>query len=452
MLLILLTFIMTWRKLEHGILIVLAELFVGGKGYLYSLTLGHARLSIRIVLFVTVMLVWLLRRSYRQGSWPGIVLAVRKWILLIGLAVGWGVVAGLMAGHGWAAVFFDANAYLYFAFIFVLASPSLNWRQLGPRLIALIAAAATVLGLKSLVSLTLFVKLQIAGLTTFYRWIRETGVGEVAPIFGGTYRVFFQSQVYGLLGLSVIVPWLFPPNRVAKSTAWLFIPITLGLAAVLVSLSRSFWLGGGVGLLAALIIGIVRYRWRLPELAKVAVVSLGVFAMAYTLTSWALNFPYPFPLPGRPTGTNILNQRIATIGGEAAAKSRAELFRALLPVIKRRPWFGYGFGKTVTYQSSDPRQLQSASGGVYTTYAFELGYFDMAIKFGFIGLISLMGFLVVLAARLWRKEGALAFGFLVGTITLSVIHLTTPYINHPLGIGFLLLAATLGLVQTLEKA
>lgn len=447
LLLVLVTFILTWSKLEHGLLFLFAELFVGGKGYLYSLTIGEARVSIRIALFVVVMLVWFLRRRYRRGSWEGIARQPRRWLMLFGVIVAWAIIAGTAGGHGTTSVFFDANAYLFFALILVLSSPFLNWRELGPRMIALIAAAATILGIKSLLSLGLFVKLQVAGLKVFYRWIRETGVGEVAPIFGGTYRVFFQSQIYGLFGLSVLAPFVLPRTDEGKKPLWLLMPITLGLAAILVSLSRSFWVGAVASVIVLVSIGLFRYRWRPLELGKVLGTSLVIFALAFTLTSWALNFPYPFPRRDQPGGASLLSQRIASLGGEAAAKSRGELLRALLPVVGAKPFFGYGFGKTVTYQSSDPRQLESQNRGIYTTYAFELGYLDMAVKFGIVGLGVFLALLASVIVALWKTKSHLAYGFLIGTMALAVIHLTTPYLNHPLGIGFLLLAATFGLVE-----
>ncbi|MBI4426434.1 MAG: O-antigen ligase family protein [Candidatus Kerfeldbacteria bacterium] len=436
------TAIISWRSIEAGLLILLAELFVGGKGYLFSLTVGPGRVSIRLALFVVVLGVWLIRFSSQRSNWPVIPGRVRPWLYGLLASISLGIILGLARGNGFTAVFFDVNAYLFFALVAVLLSPVINVRRLIPNILALVAAAATILGLKSLLTLGLFVQLQIDGLRTLYKWIRDTGIGEVAPIFGGTYRVFFQSQIYGLLGVSLLVPFVLPAIRPTPNPRWLFIPITLGVAAVLVSLSRSFWLGGGVAAVSLLVLGWRQLRWSVAQAVRIVLASFAVVAVAYTLNSWALNFPYPFPLPGSGGQGTILRQRLTEFGGEAAATSRITLFKALIPVIGRQPIIGSGFGTVVTYRSDDPRQQQSPSRGIYTTDAFELGYLDMAVKIGLLGVAFFLVLLSRMLAMLLQRLDPLSLGFAVGLIALATVHLTTPYLNHPLGIGFLLLALT----------
>lgn len=434
------TALLSFRSLEIGLLVLFAELFVGGKGYLYSIELGSATISIRLALFVTVFLVWLIRYGWRRQNLPRLPQRIRPWLWATAVVVGVGMLEGVIRNNGLSAVFFDANAYFFFALALIVLSPAINLQRLLPNLLALFAAAATVLGLKSVLSLGLFVQLEVSSLRTLYTWIRNTGVGEVAPIFGGSYRVFFQSQIYGLLGVSVLAPFLLPKIGPERKPWWLLIPITLGVTAVVVSLSRSFWLGGAIALVVASVVGTRWFRWNVRDLAGIAGISLAVLGVAYTLNSWALNFPYPFPLPGQDGKANVITQRFSEFGSEAAATSRLTLARALIPVIAKSPLIGYGFGKTITYQSDDPRQIQSPTHGRFTTYAFELGYFDIALKVGVLGLIVLLGLLWQTLRALAERPSPVSFGFVVGVIALAAIHATTPYLNHPLGIGFLLLA------------
>jgi O-antigen ligase len=352
---------------------------------------------------------------------------LKRWLLALAVVIALGVVIGWWRGYNLRDVCFDVNAFLFYLLILVIASPRLNWRQFISKLLAVVAAAAVVLGLKSLLTLGLFVHWRISGLETFYKWIRDTGVGEIAPIFGGTYRVFFQSQVYGLLALSLLVPWLLPRLRPdGRWPRWLLVPVTLALTAVMISLSRSFWLGGSIAVVAAAAVGWWRYRWPARTWARIAGVSFAIFFVAYTL-------------PGR---GDAIRERLTTIGGEAAVSSRQEQFKALLPAIKERPLFGSGFGTTLTYQSRDPRQTQSANRGIYTTYAFELAYLDFALKVGLVGLLIYLGLLLTILKQLTREFNPLTFGLAVGLVALMSVHLTTPYLNHPLGIGFVLLALT----------
>ena len=47
------------EKLEYGLLILLAELFIGSKGYLFSYDYGGTLISLRMALFLVVMSAWL---------------------------------------------------------------------------------------------------------------------------------------------------------------------------------------------------------------------------------------------------------------------------------------------------------------------------------------------------------------------------------------------------------
>ncbi|MBI4089883.1 MAG: O-antigen ligase family protein [Candidatus Kerfeldbacteria bacterium] len=432
--------VITWRSLDNGLLVLLAELFVGGKGYLYSLEVGQVTVSIRHALFVIVGLIWLVKSAAGRVR-PLLPAVLSRWLVALAAVVALGVVIGLIRGNHPRDIFFDANAFLFYLLVLVLAWPKLDWPRFVTKLLAVVAAAAVVLGLKSLVVLGIFVHWRIDGLVAVYRWIRNTGVGEIAPIFGGTYRVFFQSQVYGLLAVALLTPWLLPRIRPSdRWPRWLLVPVTLALASVMVSLSRSFWLGGSLAVVGAGVVVWRRYHWATREWVSVGVASALVLFAAYTLNSWALNFPYPYPLPGAPGRGDAIRERLTTISGEAAVSSRQQQFRALLPAIEQHPLFGSGFGTAVTYRSQDPRQTQLPSQGIYTTYAFELAYLDLALKVGLVGLLVYLGLLATTLRQLVRSINPLTFGLAVGLVALLGVHLTTPYLNHPLGIGFVLLA------------
>lgn len=429
----------SWHRLENGLLFVLAELFIGGKGYLFSLEIDPVTISIRHALFAVVCLVWLIRYGRSRRTWPSLPTSLRTSSRLLILSLLTGVLIGGIAGYGWRSIFFDANAFLYAGLAVILLSPAVVWTRFYPKLLAVVAAAAVLLGIKSLLALGLFVKLTIINLKPFYKWIRDTGVGEIAPIFGGTYRVFFQSQIYGLLSVAILAPFLLPPFR-RRENRWLIVPVIFGLAAVIVSLSRSFWIGGFGGLAVALLLGFRWFRWSTRQFFRIGAASIGIFLVALTLNSWALNFPYPYRFGFGDGASTIINRRLTEFEGESAVRSRSSLLRALGPTIIRRPILGYGFGKSITYQSSDPRQINSPSGGRYTTSAFELGYLDQAVKLGLIGLSLIVAWIFKLWQLLLRQRTITTYGFLVGLAALLAVHSTTPYLNHPLGIGFLVLA------------
>ena len=444
------TVVLAWKRLEWGLAVVLAELFIGGKGYLYSVHLDGLTLSIRIALFCAIAVVWLLR--YRaKTNWRAIPSMLQWSTLGLGAFIIWGILHGIIAHHGLQAVYFDANAYLFFLLLVVLLAPSIDWKRFGTTIIVIIAATATVLGLKSLVSLGMFAHFNVAGLAQYYRWIRNTGVGEIAYISGSSYRVFFQSQIYGMFALFILAPFVLPKQGISlRRKLWLFIPMTFGLSAVLISLSRSFWVGGALAVVAGVILGFIKYRWNVRQSVGIIGVSVLLFVVAYTLMSWSLNFPYPYNFSRGSNANKLIKERFTHFGGEAAASSRLQLLGPLTDAILKNPIFGSGFATTVTYQSNDPRQLQSPSKGMFTTDAFELGYLDIALKIGVLGLGAYLAVLWIILRRLWNVRTDTAFGALIAVVALMGVHLTTPYLNHPLGIGLLLIAFVVAFAPTPE--
>lgn len=438
---------LTWKNLEYGLIVILAELLVGGKGYLFSQVFGSGKISIRIALFTVVIVIWLLRHRGNGNPLTRIPLVFRKWLIFLGVVLVWGVAFGLINQRGIGTVYFDANAFLFFLLAPVVFSPTVNLVRLRDFLLLVVAAATTVLGVKSLLSLGLFAHVDPGQLNSFYRWIRVTGVGEIAYINGNAYRVFFQSQIWGMFGAFLIAALLLPGRDRIQMPKWLFIPLVLGSTAVLISLSRSFWAGGLVALLTGIVLGFAHFRWNLKQFLLIGAVSLGIIGLSYTLTSWALNFPYPFPPSRGSQAAKLIGQRFETIGGEAAVSSRLNELEPLREGILRNPAIGSGFGTQLTYTSNDPRQLQSPNHGVYTTYAFEWGYLDLILKIGLIGLVMYLGLLWAIGRQLWLNQTRFGFGLLLALISLAVVHITTPYLNHPLGIGLLVLAIGLGSIR-----
>ena len=109
--------------------------------------------------------------------------------------------------------------------------------------------------------------------------------------------------------------------------------------------------------------------------------------------------------------------------------------------IKEHPILGSGFGAQVSYRSSDPRVLAQNPDGLYTTYAFEWGWLEHWIKFGIIGF----GLMIVIVWRLGERilktpaPDWMRYGLFASLIALAVTHIFTPYLNHPLGLGYLMM-------------
>ena len=201
-------------------------------------------------------------------------------------------------------------------------------------------------------------------------------------------------------------------------------------AGLIVSLSRSFWVG-------VLISGIVMVIWfvvskkglrAVRNVCIYALTSLGVaFVVLALTTTLGLNI------------FNVLGARSEFTLDEPAVRSRWDLWPTLVHKIEENPVFGHGFGSTVTYQTSDPR-LREKGIVDYATYAFEWGYVDIWVKTGAIGFVLFTGALIIIMIQGWNwaQQSSVRMGWWFGILAILVVHFFTPYLNHPIGIGALL--------------
>jgi O-antigen ligase len=89
--------------------------------------------------------------------------------------------------------------------------------------------------------------------------------------------------------------------------------------------------------------------------------------------------------------------------------------------------------------------LKTNPDGNYTTSAFEWGWLDIWLKMGLIGLLVYGSLLLQLIKRGWTNVklslgDKYSFGLTITLISMIIVHFFTPYLNHPLGLGWLMLA------------
>lgn len=439
------TLALTFSKLEYGLYIVLAELFVGSQGHLLDAIIGPISLSLRIGLFLVVLIAWLARRLLHRAVKPaGSVVWYYYGALFI--LVSLGLLQGFLS-YTRSNVFFDGNAWLFFGLILIFFEGAIRagWLQ---RVVQILLAASSWLALKTIIVLLLFSRglVEIGG--PLYRWIRDDRIGEITYVSGTIFRIFFQSQFYILIGFLLVVTLLFLGwnDWPTRQKGWLSLYLYISGLALIISQSRSFWIGGGVGLLA--LFTVVAWQRRI----KFKIVAVGIIALGLLITSQLFSLQL---ITGN-LGGDVVGSRFKDLTAEPAGLSRLNQLKPLLEAISARPLQGYGFGKTLTYQSSDPRVLETHPDGRYTTYAFEWGYLDIVLKIGSLGLLAylaLVSYILyqglhnarfqILGSNEFKKP--LIIGLLIGLIALLTTNIFSPYLNHPLGIGFVLLVSTLTL-------
>ena len=444
--LILAALILAIHKLEYGIWIVLAELFIGSKGYLFFFEHDMFTVSIRIALWLIIMLVWSGKKilHFRQNKISFFNSRFFPYFSVLFIFIGWGLINGFLSKNSLGNIFFVFNGWLYFALIFPIYDVFLKEKrgQIST-LIQIFTASALWLCLKTFVLLYLFS--HNIGLLEIYRWIRNTGIGEITQKQGGFYRIFIQSHLFVLILFFLSLTLIFNNLKAGvlrnKGNLLVLFLSLFSLTTILIGFSRTFWVGLVVGLLGLYSYFIIN-KAKLKELASFTGVLLGVAVLSVGLVALLVKFPYPDPLGGFNT-RDLFSERASQFSGEAGVSSRWALLPSLAKEIKAAPVLGKGFGSTATYKSSDPRVLSVDPSGEYTTYAFEWGWFDIWLKLGLLGFLTYAFLIFRIFAAGLQLDNLLITGFIFGLLVLSAVNFFSPYSNHPLGIGFLMIISVI---------
>lgn len=428
-------------KLEYGIYAILGELVIGSQGHMFDYIVGGFAVSIRLGMFLAVMaawLVWVIRERkiyfFQSRYWK---LYVALWTFLV-----IGVLVGYLFNNDLNNIFFDWNGYLFFGLLLPF-SQAIRTKQHIYKAITVVVAGVTVLAVQTVLILFIFSHNEIFQyyLPSIYKWIRDLRIGEITLQGNGFYRIFFQSHIYIVYILFISLGLLVQRYR------WTYLTM-LGVSTTLLflSYSRSFWVAtiAALGVLAIYLLW--KYKMRFLDITKLYAALLAVLCAGYLGALLIVNVP----VGGGGAGvdaSSLITDRTQDPTTEAAGSSRMALLKPLLTKNLEHPLLGSGFGSVVTYATSDPRALVDHPDGLYTTYAFEWGYLDLWLKLGVAGTGTYILLVVLLIMRSYQYvqraqagiDRALMLGVSFGIIALGFIHALTPYLNHPLGIAWIIM-------------
>ncbi len=491
---LIITLALCLEKFEYGIYIMTAELFAGSFGYMFSYDLNGTAVSLRIGLFVIIMSVWLEKMANKKNREEALKRVkenkfIKYYFIFFALLL-WGVIAGLLYGNGAANVFFDANGYIYFGLIFPLITEIRTFEHLK-NIFSIFIGAVIIGALKTFFLLYVFSHKMYYAMEILYRWVRDYRFAEITGMKYGFYRVFSQSHIYALLLLffSVLMmiyfsekdslktlsgailsdegtknPKFFSFNHgiirssrqsrlTPQDDAWMhsvklfFFLYVLTLAMIIIGLSRSFWVGGFAAVLGMYYIFIFAQKYSIKKLLNITSALAAGVVLSLVLIFIVVKFPYP--KEGGEFPADLLSERISELISEAGAKSRWDLLPVLAKAGTKHLFLGSGFGAAVTYTSSDPRIRSRNSSGEYTTYSFEWGYLDIILKIGLLGMAAYLwliwkifkeGWEIILSKR-HSPSFEVSAGCLLGLIVILATSIFSPYMNHPLGIGYIMLCS-----------
>lgn len=469
----------SFKSIHAGVLIVIMELVLGNKGYLFSNTIFGHFVSLRQAIFVIILAAtaFHIMTNRKIVFWKS---TYRWWFISFLIFVVFGIINGFIRNDH-TIWFYDLNAYIFCLLILPFSEGIVTRRQVeratiwlagGSMTLAIITILVagifgTVYYRPGFINATQIDDAQLAKLSEnatapenarlgqatqprisqyhlnwadisperpiVYRWLRDTGTAETAYLGGRIFRVFFSSHLYLLAGLFIGIALLAKIDHWWRSRKfWMTASGLLFISvATVISFSRSLWLGAIAGLIITFVSIGKRSALRIGGLALASIAMIFITTMVI--------------VPSLSKAITERFQATASPTTEVAASNRLQLLPAVIDQLKSRPILGSGFGTTVTYRTivAGTDQLEFVR-----VYLYEWAYLDIAVKIGILGVIAYLIFLVKIVYNTWlaRVNGSalnkiVATG-LLGLITCIIIaNVFTPYLNHPLGIGAILFIA-----------
>ncbi len=427
-------FAVTVYKVELGMFIVFAELFSNPHGHLMATEIFGQNISLRIALFGAVMTGWLIALIVKRTKWRF------DYRALIFFPIFLGVFLGVTKGVEYNSitdVFADANAYAYLLYIFPIMSLDIT-SETQKRFLQILAAASVWLIAISVLLFFMFTHFSEDILTITYTFVRDIRLAEITNLSEQVYRIFIQSQffVFSLLALFLALD-IFSEKRPGKKILFVYALLS---TSILIGMSRSFWVGFAFAMVLFML-----FIYKFSQSPKKAVAQslhrgiVGLLGALVLLTTVSL---IPVGISGASFEglSGALKDRTTT--QDAAVSSRWKLLEPMKAAIVSSPILGSGFGTTVSFDTDDPRAVELRGEGVWTTYAMEWGWLELWLKMGILGPFGFLfaGYMIVrnLWCYTWTEQKWLSIGLISSITFLFVTHVFSPYLNHPIGLGFLL--------------
>lgn len=440
--------VVAFYNLKWSLYLFLAEVFLNSMGYLFYFELSGFKISLRISLWLILMAIFLGKFLLKfikdkKGTLKMFQsLIFKNNFLYLSFFIIFAFLFGL-ARNGFGDAFLDFNSWLYFLivlpFFYVVYDLKEEEKQkFWQNIVLIFLSVSLFICFKSLLFLFAFSHDLRPIISDLYSWSRLYLLGEITNMNEGFYRIFLQNQIFILIAFFFTFLNAFF-NESKKGKIYSLLLSSVFLSVIILSFSRSFWLGVLTAL--ACLSVIIWHKFKFKKALHLFGLGFLSFFIAVLLVFAIVKFPWP----NIKTEFNIdsLSERANISGSESAISSRWALLEVMKSDIRSNFLLGRGFGARLEYVSSDPRVLQSSPDGKYSTYAFEWSWLDILLKMGFFGLLVYL-YLIFLVLKksiiyFYKNNSLICLGIFLSLISLIAVNFFTPYLNHPLGISCLIL-------------
>lgn len=422
------------KDIKWAIYLSFIELFVGSQGRLISVDIFGFSLSLRIFIFITAFIAGLIY-LYKKNKLDFIKSKYIWFYVLYILILIFSVLVAIHNKTKLSNIFFDINNFLFFLIIPIYYQ-IIKDKKVLTNLFYIFLSASLFFSLKTTIVFYLFSQqFSFLDYTTLYKWLRDTRVGEITKMNEHFYRIFFQSQIYLMISFIISSTILFFQKLEKQDKLFFYFLSILNLSAIIISFSRSYWLGIVVVFIILFFIMLFQ-KQKIKDIFLDYTKLLGVVILSVLFIFVLLKIPNTHI-----NFSDMLSGRVSK--SDASSNSRMELLGPMLKDIKNSPIIGYGMGHEISYYSLDPRNKNSLNPtGLTTTYSFEWGWLSFWLQMGIFGLL----FYLVLSlkitldsVRLIRVNNVIFISLLLSFLAVLIVHIFSPYLDHPLGLGIIIL-------------
>lgn len=445
-------------KLEWGMYLVLGEVFLNAMGYLFYFENSGFKISLRMsfwLVFMSVFLAKIIIKIFRDKK---IIIKLFNSLIFKNnfFYLAFFILSALIFGfirNSFSDVFLDFNSYLYFIlilpfiYIFYVNKKDKN-EIIWQNIIIIFTAIVLYICFKSLLFLFLFSHNIAPFISDIYSWTRKYYLGEITNMGNGVYRIFLQNQIFALSAL-FFCAISFLLNREVKVKRYSLFFSSFLLATIIISYSRSFWIALVLSFIfiifIVLLISPVIKKSVDKVLFRVRVEFLFQLFLSFILALFFIFMIIKFPLGETDVRFSMgdISNRANITNKESAISSRWALLDVMLVDIRKNVLLGRGFGARLEYISSDPRVLETNPDGFYSSYAFEWAWLELIVKMGILGFLAYLSLIILFlfkSLKLFIRSGDYIYIALFSVIfSISIVNFFTPYLNHPLGISYLII-------------
>lgn len=423
-------------KIEYGFLFLFFEFLIGHEGHLFE----FAGLSLRLSLFLTVMLIWFIQKIVDKKQRRFFVQFLKSPDLAMFLVFFFVIILGLFQGiiaHDpiFAIKDFINYSYLFLIFPFI---DIFKKQDFVKNVFKMSQAAVIGLSLLTIIVFILFVTNLTQVHDQFYWWWRSVVIGKATDTGNGFFRIVSSAHLLILPLFLIFLSFLIENKKKFKDKYKKYL-IYLSVGAslmLLINFSRAYFLGILIGLIF-LLKGINWQRWLIFS-CLIIFLLVAEFGLLFGLVSGGAALQ----------GLGFFKDRIGTIlspDQETSSLTRMTILPVLINMIKESPIFGQGLGATVEY-------TDLLTGQDKTTFHLDWGYLEIWVELGLFGLIAYALLLISIFYQGWQIikklknhvfEKRLVIGLLAGLASLIIASLTGPFLFHPIGIFYLVLTAAI---------